>query len=463
VTPRAALALAVVSAALAGLARPASAQQPAAPPGGPAPSGRCVLDFSENPASARFTSTKLPSGEYNSFFGGGIIGHCRGQNVTLVADSAEYYGDQKLLFLIGSVHYTEPRVKLDAQRATYFMNDEHLVGEGNVVAVLPSGTTMRGPRAEYWKIIPKVRPLTRMLATGRPAIDLVEADSAGRPQEPVHILADVVTMEADSLVYASGNVQITRPDITARGDSAFMDSAREFARLMRRPSVEGKRDRPFRLTGTVIDAFSRRRELQRVVAMGDGRAQSQDLDLTADTIDLRVTGRHLERAYAWGRSRAHASSPTQDILADSLDVIMPNQQVREVRALRNAIATGRPDSTRIQSTERDWLRGDTIIAYFDTAAAADTSHAPQIRQLVASRSARAYYQVPPSEKTSKRPAINYVRGGVITISFRNRQAQTVTVSNQAVGVYVEPAADTTGRRRTAGPATGGGAAARARP
>ena len=52
---------------------------------------------------------------------------------------------------------------------------------------------------------------------------------------------------------------------------------------------------------------------------------------------------------------------------------------------------------------------------------------------------------------------------MITVSFRNRQVQTVTVSNQSAGVYIEPAADTTGRRRGAGPVTSGGGAARPRP
>ena len=45
----------------------------------------------------------------------------------------------------------------------------------------------------------------------------------------------------------------------------------------------------------------------------------------------------LQEAMVWGRSRAHATSPTQSIVADSIYVIMPAQHVRELHALRGAV------------------------------------------------------------------------------------------------------------------------------
>jgi hypothetical protein len=401
---------------------------------------RCVLQFESSEASgARSTLNKLPSGQYNAYQGGGVTYSCIGQNNTLKADSAEYYGDLGILYLIGNVHYAEPRAKVDSRRMTYWKNEERLLAEGDVVSTLPSGTTLRGPRAEYYRVIPNVRPHTKLIANGRPTISLVQVDSSGKKQPPVDVTADRVTMEADSLVYAGGSVDISRPDLHATGDSAFMDSGTELARLMRGPVIEGKADRPFTLTGTTIDVHSRQRQLERVVALGNGKAVSQDLDLRADTIDLRVTANKLEQAFAWGTSGARAISPTQLITADSLDVRLPGQRIRQVFAVHHAFAQSDPDSTKIRTKERDWLRGDTIVASFDSVfAPGDTSSKPQLVQLVARGGAQSFYHIAVSGAPINKPAINYVRGKAIIVALAERQVQRVTVSEKASGVYLEP-------------------------
>lgn len=425
------LVLAGFAACTAILAHAAHAQAGAAPQ-------RCVLEF-ESSSGARSTLNKLPSGQYNAYQGGGVTYSCVGQNNHLRADSAEYYGDVGVLYLIGNVHYTEPRVKVDSRRMTYWKNEERLLAEGEVVSTLPSGTTLRGPRAEYYRAIPGVRPRTRLIADGRPTISLVQVDSNGRKQPPVDVMADRVTTEADSLVYAGGNVDIVRPDLHATGDSAFMDSGSELARLMRGPVIQGKAERPFTLTGTTIDVYSRQRQLQRVVSLGNARALSDELDLRSDTIDLRVVDNKLERAYAWGASGARAVSPTQLITADSLDVRLPGQRIRQVFAVRNAWAQSDPDSTKIRSKERDWLRGDTIVARFDSVVApGDTATRPQLVQLVAHGRAQSYYQIAVAGAPIDKPAINYVRGKSITVALANRQVQRVSVTEKASGVYVEP-------------------------
>ena len=125
---------------------------------------------------------------------------------------------------------------------------------------------------------------------------------------------------------------------------------------------------PFTLKGDIIDVFTENHQLMRVLSMLHADAVSKDMHLTADTIDLRFQDKVLSRAYAWGPSRARAVTPERDILADSIDVIMPGQVVHQVRSVRKAFARATPDTTHFKSKERDWMRGDTIIAYFDTSA-----------------------------------------------------------------------------------------------
>jgi hypothetical protein len=260
--------------------------------------------------------------------------------------------------------------------------------------------------------------------------------------DTVDLIADRVVMDGDSLVYASGKVEITRPDLLATGDSALMDSGREVARLMRTPAIEGRGERAFRLTGIVIDVYSKQRKLQRVLSLGDAHAISQDLDLTSDTVDMRVEGNQIARAYAWGKKRARAISPSQDMIADSLDVQMPGGRVREVHALRRAFVQSSPDSLKIRSSkEKDWIRGDTVVALFDTVIAGDTTKKPRLRSLVALGHASSWYQIPSSEGPSARPSINYVRGVNITVRFQEQQVATVSVDGQATGLFLEPLKD----------------------
>jgi lipopolysaccharide export system protein LptA len=410
-------------------------------------SGQCLFIFRSR-AGSPLNMVKLPSGQYNWYIGRRAEGECRAQQITVVADSVEFYGDARLLYLIGNVDYREPRLTLRSQRLTYWLNDEHLRAEGNVDATLPSGTKLTGPEADYYRPAPGIRRASRMIAPRRPTILLVETDSSGRRTDPTTVIANTVIMDNDSLVYASGRVVITRTDVVAHADSVFMDTGREYARLMKGPRIEGKGDDPFTLTGTLVELYGSQRALQRVVSSGQGRAVSKDVTLTADTLDLRLTESKMDRVYAWGSSRARAVAPEYDIVADSLDVRMPGQRVREVFAVRDAFAQSTPDSTRVRSTEKDWLRGDTILARFDTVAApGDTARRPRIRDLVARGDARSYYHVATRDGREAPPGINYVRGRVITVRFENQEVAQVSITEQAAGVYLEAprgtSADTT--------------------
>ncbi|MDQ6690032.1 MAG: hypothetical protein M3Z18_05940 [Gemmatimonadota bacterium] len=396
----------------------------------------CDLDLKAPRAPAIIKQD--PSGNRTSFVSGGIIAHCIGQGNTLTADSAEYYQSEGRLYLVGNVHYTEPRATVTSRTMTYYQNDNHLHAEGDVVAVMSNGSTLRGPVVDYYRATP-LRPLARMVAVQRPTVTLVQKDTTGRgkPPDTAHVVASQIVMDGDSLVYASGHVQITRPDLLATGDSAFLNSGSDFARLMREPSVKGIGTRTFTLTGGVIDVYSKNRQVERVVATPNGHALSQDLELVADSIDLRVAGNQLQRAIAWGKTRAHAVAPEREIIADSIDAIMPGQRVREVRALRKAYAESNPDSG-VVSKKRDWMSGDTIVARFDSIPPTDTSTRPRVRQIVANGNARSFYQMKSSKGAPNEPTVNYVRGRIIDIEFKDRKVATVTVTDQATGVMIEP-------------------------
>jgi hypothetical protein len=397
-------------------------------------------------------SFKLPSGQFNTFVGGGVDAVCVGSDQRVLADSAEQFGDEKRLILIGHARYTEKRLKLDADRMTYYTGEERILAEGNVVGRTSTGTRFTGPRANYLRAATGVRAISRLEADARPHVWLSPADAGGGGKDSVSVVADRVISENDSLVYAKGRVIIDRVDLIATADSAALDNGKETARLFYSPKIVGQGERRFTLVGEVIEAWSKQRELERVKSGGAARATSDEITLTADTIDLRLRGQKLDRAFAWGGKRALAHAAERDIAADSLDIVMPNQVIREMRAVRNASAESDPDSLKIVSRQKDWLRGDTIIARFDSVAAGDTANKPAVRQITASGSptstAKSFYQVAPGhgEKVTSSPNVNYVTGRQIVVDFHDRQVQTVRVKEKAAGFYLEALPDSAALR-----------------
>lgn len=401
------------------------------------PAQRCLFDFDNTPETRSQAIRDPISDKYTTYVGGGVVGVCRTQAIKIFADSAESYEQNRLHYLIGRVKYREDRVSLDADRLTYFQAEERLVAEGNVLVTMKDSSSMTGPRAEYFRAVRGLRPASKIVMTARPTLRMYETDSVGKRQsDPVVLVADNIIGEGDTLFVAHGNVQLDRTDLQARGDSAVLDNLRQFSRLMKNPRVESKGDQPFSLVGRVIDVFGRTKRVDRVLSMDSAKAVSQDLTLTADTVDLRVADNKLNRAFAFGASRANAITKERRIIADSLDVLMPNQRLRELHAVRGAYAESDVDSLKIRSTERDWLRGDTIVARFDSVVK-DTSAQPTLRDLIAEGDAKSFYQLPSNKGDKDKPGLSYVRGRRITVDFKEREVQTVTVVDSVAGLFLE--------------------------
>lgn len=398
------------------------------------------------------TSTRAfttATGARQTFVSGGVDATCAGQGNRLLADSAEHYEDRGELILIDRVRYSEPRMSLQSDRMIYYTGEERLFATGNVRGRTNTGTRFEGPQIDYYRAKPGVRAEPHWRAPGRPFVRMPQADegsaagtarpAAGArvPRDSIDLTADLVLSQNDSLVWASGKVVIERPDLLTTSDSAALDQGTGFARLRKEPRITGRGERPFALTGVELDLWSKEQKIDRVLASGQARIVSDSLTLDSDTIDLRIADQKMERVHAWG-TRARADTPQQEMEADSLDVRMPGQQLRELHAIGRAIARTRVDTARILSDERDWITGDTIVALFDTLPAGDTSQTARMREVTATGSARAFYQMAPSGGVKGEPNLSYNRGREIIVSFKDGEVDQVLVKEQASGLFMEP-------------------------
>jgi lipopolysaccharide export system protein LptA len=412
----------------------------------PAPATRnCVLDFNESPADNRLSYMTDAAGAGNTYIGGGFVGFCQGERNRLRADSAEYYEGPGVLNVFGNVVYEEPgKMRVQSASAVYFMKEQRLVANGNVTATsLTSGSTFVGPSIEYFRPLAGVRTSSKLVAPNRPTATVIEKDSTGKPGLPITIIANTMHDEGDTLLFAWGAVNIKRNNITGEGDSATYEKLTERARLIRQARVTNSDTaQAFRLVGDTIDMFNKERTVERVLALHNATASNADFVLRSERIDLRLVEQKLNRAYASGTGRSKATTRQQELDADSLDIHLPGQRVSEVRALGKAVATGVPDSLKLKSEDRDVLRGDTVVAHFDTAKiAGDTSRRARIREIEAQGNASSLYQAPSKQGPSFPPAVNYLRAMTIVIAFDSGEVRHVIADSSASGLYLEPVTD----------------------
>jgi hypothetical protein len=399
--------------------------------------------------TTRLSSDSTPAGRV-VFLGGGVLLKCPSRGMTLKGDSAERYPDHD--YMIGNAVYDEPRFHVTANYLNYFPSQEIVKAVGSVNARLANGSTLAGPYAEYRRPLKGVRAHEQMSAIARPTIHIVQLDSVKKSTDTTVVIANTVFMDGDSLIYAGGQVEITRPEIKATADSSFIDETTDMMHLMRQPVLKGTKAKPFTLTGDLIDLFSRKHKLQRVLSRANAVAVSDSMTLKSDTIDLRVVNDLLDHAYAWGsKSRARVVSTSQNLLADSLDVAMPGQKIRLVRAVANAFAQGKPDTVKFRVVPPDtvdWLKGDTIVAQFDSVPPKDTTKTPPIKLLVSTGAASSFYHMASSDSGEKRPGINYVTAHRITIHFDEQKVATVAAEDSVHGIYIEPKPDTAKKAKT---------------
>ena len=417
---------------------------------------QCVLDFNDSPPETRMRYQRLPDSTGLTFIGGGFVGHCQGEKNQIKADSAEQYQATGILNLIGNVRYEEPgKLRFESQHATYFTKEERIFADGNVVATqLGSGSTFRGTSIEYLRPLAGARTTSRLIAPNRPTLQLLEKDSTGKPGPPVTVTATTMVDEADSVLFAWGDVQINRVALVGESDSASFDKTTEKARLIRSARITNRdKAEPFRMFGDTIDLYSSNRKLERVVARHNGNASNNDVVMQAEILDFRFDDQKIEKAYASGKGRAKATTTSQQLVADSLEIRMPDQHVREVKAIGKAVATGNPDTLKIKSDDRDILRGDTVTAWFDSiAVVGDTSQSARIQQIHAFGNASSLFQIASKEGPKAPASLNYVRGQKIFVAFDSGQVRSVAVDSAASGLYLEPASDSLSDSTKAGKA-----------
>jgi lipopolysaccharide export system protein LptA len=382
----------------------------------------------------------------NYFAGGNVRLSCRGTQITMRSDSVASYGGSVVQF-IGNVKYRDSTVTMDADRGTYYRAGEKWEARGNVTTSnAKSGSTLVGPSLDYLREVPGVRDTAEMYAVSRPKIRYATVDSTGAQGEPYLIVADRVRLKGNDQIWAGGKVTVDRSDFTARSDSMRLDTGKggDGTLIGGNPTLRGVGADSFIVSGNRIDLKLDGKELTYLLAKGKGHTVSKEWDLVADTIAMDLNARKLEQTLAWGDSiRPSATSPAYALKADSLALDTPGQRLKEVRGFGKGWLGG---ATYPPTKDRDWMKGDTIVARFTQADSGGRSRAA-LSQIEARRAAQSYH-LEPNVKFPTRPSVNYARGDVIVVTLKQdstRAVDRVDIRGKVDGVQLEATSDTTSK------------------
>jgi lipopolysaccharide export system protein LptA len=446
----------------------------------------CLLAYQNGP----WTAVGDPASRVISADGPLLVKCAGGEE--LRADSAVIYQAMNEVHLFGQVDFQDPTRTLTADRAIYNSGTGRLFAQGNVIFTdKQRGSTLRGPELEYYKAMPG-RPDAQAIATQRPHLTLVPRGSSGQRRDPMEIDGDRITSTGDKFMTAEGNVVIVSKDVKSTAATAFYDATAERMELRTAARV---RNPQYELQGEYIESNLRDGKLTRVLARTNARLDSERLDVTGPQLLMFFENDKLQRVVSGQEPQAAAPRDSTRALprsvalasgfrleADSLEAIMPGQELREVHAVGSAhglawdtVAAGAPGDTaasrqRVTAPpealeDRDLILADTIIGYFtrDTTAsrpARDSAEAKtKIERMVAIGNARSVYRIRDDKAPAgQKPAINYLNADHVDLAFRDGEVDNARARGVKRGVYLDP-----GQRRAPADSAGAAAATAGRP
>jgi hypothetical protein len=402
---------------------------------------------------------------------------CEG-GTSFVADSGfSAYGRR---LLIGNVIYSDNEKTVTSQRLDQEERTGTLISTGStVVTDKKTGSVLRAPMGlEYFRNKQTNEPGRLFVGAGRPHLTLYRTNT-NNTSDTTDIDSDVMNLIGANEFHGTGNVVIKRGTLNATaGKAEFADSAGRML-LWANAQIKGE---DYTLDADSIHGDIVQDVFKELRAFRNSHLKSKDLDIEASRLRMMFDSGTVQRLIAVGASRdargkavaskqaaaaseggtaskpialAQATAVTVDfkLIADSIDALAPDQKLREVNAVGGAYAERAPDSldtTLPDLIKRDWLRGDTVRAFFVEApdsikarrAQSDSTGFDRVlERMVAmggAQPATAIFRVRDQNDTTKKVQVNYIAARKITTFFKEGSLYDVNAEGEIKGIYLQP-------------------------
>lgn len=380
----------------------------------------------------------------------------------IVADSAIYLRAPGRIDFHGNVRFNEAERSLTSMYAQYIGAERRLMAQQDVVLInRKDGSTLRAPALDYYQQSAS-NPTSRIeVYSGRPRATLFRQSAADASAVDTTIVdADRMQVEGEEIFRGWGTVDVKRGRLTAKSSFAEFDQGGSYMKLYGKATVDSD---TFRLSADSIDAdLVNNNEFREVRARRDAKLASQDVNVDAPSLTITFAEGKVERLVAIGGERvagdnvpqAIATSRDFTLTADSIDAVSPAEKLERVIAIGTAFGERHADSADIALPDlirKDWVRGDTVTAYFgdgrDTAAANAVSRPPDtpadtarvLERIVASgEPASSTYKLRERSNDSTEVSVNYLTARYIDVLLRNGDVDRVRAQGDIRGMYLQP-------------------------
>jgi len=416
----------------------------------------------------------------------------------LVADQAIMVAAAGRIELIGHVSYRDAERSLTAQRAEYYKQQEYIHATGSVVIRdLKTGSTIYNDEINYYQAgrtrsealleaLPSTaQPPVRPRAVLRDEEKGSQDSTAGRlrraRRDSTVVVADMIQVMGQRHFRGLGSAVITKDSVTAYGGIADYDQDTGELELAGQGRVEGT---SYQLRGDTVKAQIEQDTLREITARRNGKLTTSDITVEAPRIRIELAAGEVEKMTAVrpaADTAEQATRPPQPsivarqfrLAADSIDVLAPGQQLDEVLAVGDAYSSTNdtipapPDAGELEAAlSSDWMRGDTVHAYFVANPKADTDTTADKRVLdrvvatgspasslyrkreeVAATPAAATGEAQDSVTAGPPPAaappppeysIGYLLARRIEVTMADGEVQDVNASQDVRGIYLQP-------------------------
>jgi hypothetical protein len=380
----------------------------------------------------------------------------------ILADSAIYLRAPGRIDFHGNVRFDETDRSLTSMYAQYFGTERRLMAQQDVVLInKKDGSTLRAPALNYFQQSPG-NPKARIeVYSGRPRATLFRQNPDNSSVIDTTIVdADRMQVEGEEIFRGWGAVEVKRGRLISKSAFAEFDQGGSYMKLYGKATVDSD---TFHLSADSIDAdLINNDEFREVRARRDAKLASQDVNVDAPRLKITFNSGKVERLVAIGGKRVagsdlpQASATSQDftLTADSIDAISPAEQLERVIAIGTAFGERHADSADVSLPElirQDWVRGDTVTAYFgagrDTtalpapaaspAAGADTARV--LERIVASGApASSTYKLRERVNDTTEVSVNYITARHIDVILRGGDVDRVRAEGNIRGMYLQP-------------------------
>jgi hypothetical protein len=377
--------------------------------------------------------------------------------------------NSRQVWLHRNVVYADTAKSLRSDQAQYTAPTRHLSAQGNVVLEdLAGGSRIEAPFLDYFEAMEGRPQATIEVYSGRPRTSVVRervTDGIARP-DTMQVDSDALRIIGQDEFHFRGNVLITGTDLRATGGIADFTEGGTRMVLTTDAHVEAQ---DVVLDGDTIIAVqdSTTDTMREVVARGHAHLLSAQVDVRAPAVNAYFDQGAIARMIALGRGgspgaaieQAYAQSEQFNLTADSIDAMLPAQQLEQVTAVGRAYGErlAADDATRIlvqpvtaedsvlaRLLAHDWLRGDTVRAFFAPAADSlrapgDTAQARVLERIVATGSpASSAYRMESESRPDDPPGISYLTALRITVTLAQGEVGDVQAEGDVKGVYLQP-------------------------